>query len=1138
MKRMFTAQHHVSAIAVAALFQLAHMSGAATRYVSLTGGNTPPYTNWSDAATSIQAAVNVCNPGDEVLVAAGEYAHLGSSYDNGCVVFITNAIALRGTPPLGAVITGSGVRRGVVLYDTSSASIDGFVISNCFVADASGGIVRGGAGIYIHGSSGVVVSNCHITHNTSLGTYAGGGVYAKNSGVRTLVDCIIAHNTAVKSGGGVRSENGIVVDRCLLAGNRADYGGGIYLFSTGLVRNCLLYGNLANMAGGGAYFDYSSSMASTKASLINCTVTDNRSPEGSGVVFARPTEVVNSIMIANQGNNATNYGAFAYTNCCVWPLPQGPYNISTDPQFLSASLRDYRLSTNSPCRNTGLNHAWMAAARDLNGHGRVSEGTVDRGCYELGALACSFTPVPAHGLTPLDVVLSVALSGTNIDGATAHWDLTDDGSTDAEGLSITNLYAVEGLYTVALAVSNTAGEADAWLQRNAVYVYDTNIHYVAPSGAAVFPYTTWANAATSVADAVAAAFDAHTVLITNGEYFLADEVTITRAITLRGVNGRDATVLAGNRAAQKRCLSIDDADAVVDGVTISNGNLRIGDVYGQPYNGGGVYISRRGTLQNARVTRCDAINGGGIYLFHGGIVSNCIISTNIARQVGGGIECFGRGRVLDCDIFLNALYLTWSGAGAGVEKGFDVRFERCAIYDNTAYGTMGGGMHLENTVSVHQCHIYNNTTQRDGGGIYVYIGPAHISECVISNNVSTRSRDGAGQGAGLLLYGVSTVESSVICMNRGALDGAGIMAYNHQNMPAGFLVSNCTIYGNTALSIGGGAAITSIGDPNPFAGAIRACNVYGNWARNSAGGVALYDVGFADQCAISNNYCAGSGAGLMMVFYANKSFARNSLIVNNVASNYGGGIALYNGTLNTYVENCTVADNTALLGGGGVYFSNGGAVSNSIVYYNTPDNWAFSNTNYRIRYTCTIPRPSGAVQGNITNAPQFAGRAGGNYRLAHTSPCINAGYTLPWMPASSDFFGQPRVRYGAVDMGCHEVQDFAALWCAFSASPTNVLIDEPVVFSAATDGTSSLAQLVYAWDFNALGTPDVALLAAPVVTHAYTLAGLYSVALAVSNTHGDSAAHVQSNYISVLPESCSVFPLLAWCTAVRWRAHR
>jgi hypothetical protein len=564
----------------------------------------------------------------------------------------------------------------------------------------------------------------------------------------------------------------------------------------------------------------------------------------------------------------------------------------------------------------------------------------------------------------------------------------------------------------------------------------------------------------------------------------------------------------------------------LDGLTLSNGNVFSNGDYGQTFNGGGVYFNRRGALLNARVTRCQAVNGGGVYMYLGGMVSNCIVTTNMARQIGGGVECGIYGQVLDCEIAGNVLWATWAGAGVGVESGADALIANCSIHDNKVFSTVGGGgIYFEGDGLVSNCVLYNNMAVRNAAGIH-YTGPgsARFTGCVISNNFSDLSADGAGQGGGIYMYGGGILENSIICNNFN-LDGGGIMAYNHFNAPFGFLITNCTIYGNRAANVGGGIAATTSGTPDRYAGRIGSCRIYDNWALNSAGGATLYDGNYMFNCVLSNNHCASVGGGLLLYYYGTKSVARNCLIVNNVSSNVGGGVYFYYGSAGTYAENCTVVGNRALLGGGGLYFNSGGSISNSIVYYNTPDNWAFSNTGYRIRYSCTTPRPSGTTYGNITNAPQFVDTPAGNYQLQHGSPCVNAGRNMSWMTAGVDYANQPRLRYGTVDMGAYEVQDLAPLWCDFSASVTNPLVDDTVTFTASVDGTSSLAQLSYVWDYD-VASGFAAAVGSNITTYAYGTAGVFSVNLVVSNQLHVATNCLKTGYITVVPEPIFVFTFL------------
>src|SRR5262245_30120005 len=63
---------------------------AIDRYVSPVGGNVPPFTSWSDAATNIQEAIDAASAGDVVWVTNGAYATGGKVMAGD----LTNRVAL------------------------------------------------------------------------------------------------------------------------------------------------------------------------------------------------------------------------------------------------------------------------------------------------------------------------------------------------------------------------------------------------------------------------------------------------------------------------------------------------------------------------------------------------------------------------------------------------------------------------------------------------------------------------------------------------------------------------------------------------------------------------------------------------------------------------------------------------------------------------------------------------------------------------------------------------------------------------------------------------------------------------------------------------------------------------------------
>lgn len=127
-----------------------------------------------------------------------------------------------------------------------------------------------------------------------------------------------------------------------------------------MLNNCTVVGNYASSAGGGAYAEYWWGEWCCTVTLNNCIAYDNSAPDGgnySGPVF------------------------FSYSAT----LPQPTYgigNFANAPLFMDPTAGDFRLQSNSPCINAGLN-AYAAAGPDLDGKPRIVGGTVDIGAYEF-----------------------------------------------------------------------------------------------------------------------------------------------------------------------------------------------------------------------------------------------------------------------------------------------------------------------------------------------------------------------------------------------------------------------------------------------------------------------------------------------------------------------------------------------------------------------------------------------------------------------------------------------------------------------------------------------------------------------------------------------------------------------------------
>ncbi len=133
---------------------------ATIHYVSHNGNNVPPYLSWSDAADSIQSAINVCAPGDTVIVANGIY------YEN---LVIDSMLTLIGSSMDSTVIDGRGLGDNTIIFNTNG-SIENFNIY--------GKAKNVGVTIYFFGSNFPVIQvrNCQISE-TAVGI-AGHGLIA------------------------------------------------------------------------------------------------------------------------------------------------------------------------------------------------------------------------------------------------------------------------------------------------------------------------------------------------------------------------------------------------------------------------------------------------------------------------------------------------------------------------------------------------------------------------------------------------------------------------------------------------------------------------------------------------------------------------------------------------------------------------------------------------------------------------------------------------------------------------------------------------------------------------------------------------------------------------------------------------
>lgn len=261
-------------------------------------------------------------------------------------------------------------------------------------------------------------------------------------------------------------------------------------------------------------------------------------------------------------------------------------------------------------------------------------------------------------------------------------------------------------------------------------------NYVSKTGAHISPFDSWLNAATNIQDAINVATASDMVLVNDGTYYPASQISITKEIVVKSVNDAEKTIVDGNQA--HRCVSI--SKGIIDGFTITNGHTQ------STFDG----------------------NGGGV-ICGGGIVQNCIISGNGSANGGGGVSCSGGGIVRDCIISKNWTDGQYSDGG-GVNCGFVGTLENCIIRGNYSTGS-GGGIECYGC-NVKNCLVIDNFAESSGGGMNISYS-VNTENCTVVGNSAFKIREITGgsftdeyTGGVSCTRKSSSVQNSILWSNR------------------------------------------------------------------------------------------------------------------------------------------------------------------------------------------------------------------------------------------------------------------------------------------------------------------------------------------------------------------------------------
>jgi hypothetical protein len=310
-----------------------------------------------------------------------------------------------------------------VKTSTTSGTMGAITISNNLVAE-NAAVVSGG-GIYASSISTSGISGAiSLDGNNVLGNPAAynGGIYAYSTGSTgsgaitsrgntiannsgAMASGINAHSTADSgTAGEVTFTNNIVTGNS--SGKAVDIRSSSPSGPAGTVTcvNNFIAGNTSSTPTGGIYaMSYTTSGTTGAITFTNNTVTGNSGTFTGGAdieSFGNSAYVYNNIMWGNTGQDVSVSAATAYgynnnysTMGGTWNGGSGG-NIDTNPLFVGGG--NYRLASDSPCIDTGLNSAPGIHSTDFEGDSRIIDSNFDNiAAVDMGAdeFRCPTDPV-------------------------------------------------------------------------------------------------------------------------------------------------------------------------------------------------------------------------------------------------------------------------------------------------------------------------------------------------------------------------------------------------------------------------------------------------------------------------------------------------------------------------------------------------------------------------------------------------------------------------------------------------------------------------------------------------------------------------------------------------------------------------
>lgn len=809
---------------LALFFSLLSLTGWAQQihYVKWDAAGADNGTNWTDAYTSLDAALLAASAGDEIWV-AGSLSPSMATYTPTTVFNLVQDVDMFGgffglpgdegdfeqrDPNTYTTHLVGGGTEGVMEGQniTVETEINGFIIENGNSSSNGGGLwsdnctllivnctfqnntaSNNGGGLAVTGSgtSTVTLAGCEFISNTTLAN-EGGGVFVGSGEALRMRNCFFGQNLAQEGGGGLAANGAtITAYRCGFRNNRMNNLSGISGGAGMLLNSCSVQlANLnfeaqrqdlmgTNVYGAGLY------AIGTTGVLVNSRFYDNNAgpgPSGNNGGGASLNGSTLQIVNCSFGNNTGGdngggglhvlSGTATVDNCVFEGNFGGSGTVETDQVFGSVTMSNSVVEGYTGGVNSDVDPAGDMLS-PLGGNFSLNCNAAARGYGNSGAL-------------PADV-----------------WDMDRDGDTaepipyDFNGNERVQGTLNAGAYEDEIVVlvdqsASGAGTGATWADAYTELRDAMN----AVGGTVTCPVQYWVAAGTYLPSPCSACGppDRFTSFVLDnneeifggfagGELYLDGADPATNQTILSGDIG-----LAGNADNSYHVInanSLTDNSATLSGVIVENGNA----------NGAAPDDSGAGLI-------CDNFSTSN----NGPVIESCIFRNNNATAEGGAIYFAYdvRSIISDTDFSNN----TGSDGGAiGMQFDCQIDLDHCLFNTNTANGgsasggaIFSGGFSTTSGVDAYECTFESNTSNTAGGALtFNADGTYYLENCMFSNN-------SANFGGVITPQGQSPTFVNCLFEGNSATSGNGGVEWHTSGGTSTY--TNCTFYDNSATGNG------------------------------------------------------------------------------------------------------------------------------------------------------------------------------------------------------------------------------------------------------------------------------------------------------------------------------------------------